>query len=121
MTALDNVRAMREEIEQLKRGAERWQEKADNFRLLYGEAMDQLKDRSEEVDRLRHERDQWQALAAAADADKRKAEADAARYRWLRANATPPTLASIAWGHSKAACKFSDPDAAIDAALKEQK
>jgi hypothetical protein len=55
MTALDNVRALQAEVEQLKRGAERWQEKADNFRLLYSEAMDQLKERSEEVDRLRSE------------------------------------------------------------------
>jgi hypothetical protein len=31
-----------------------------------------------ENDAFRHERDQWQALAAAADADKRKAEAVAA-------------------------------------------
>ena len=45
------------------------------------------------------------------------ARADAERYRWLRKVATPPTLAGIAWGKSGAACKFSDPDAAIDAAL----
>lgn len=45
---------------------------------------------------------------------------DARRYRWLRKYATPPTLASIAWGHSNKACVFSDPDAAIDAARREK-
>ena len=49
------------------------------------------------------------------------ARADAERYRWLRKVATPPTLAGIAWGNSEAACKFSDPDAAIDAALAGEK
>ena len=49
------------------------------------------------------------------------ARADAERYRWLRKVATPPTLAGIAWGNSEAACKFSDPDAAIDAAIAGEK
>ena len=44
---------------------------------------------------------------------------DARRYVWLRDNATPPTLASIAWGHSIAACEFSYSDDAIDAALRD--
>ena len=46
---------------------------------------------------------------------------DARRYVWLRDNATPPTLASIAWGHSTTACEFSEPDDAIDAALREER
>ena len=43
---------------------------------------------------------------------------DARRYVWLHDNATPPTLASIAWGHSIAACEFSYSDDAIDAAIR---
>jgi hypothetical protein len=40
---------------------------------------------------------------------------DAARYRWLREH-NPVLLCGIAWG-VRVACSFSEPDAAIDAAM----
>lgn len=45
---------------------------------------------------------------------------DGRRYRWLRKYAVPPTLASIAWGHSFAACACTYPDEAIDVAMREK-
>ena len=70
---------------------------------------------------LRADRDSQQRGFIRAMEDLAAARADAERYRWLRKVATPPTLAGIAWGNSEAACKFSDPDAAIDAALAGEK
>jgi hypothetical protein len=67
---------------------------------------------SDIADEIRRERD---GLRAAFEALRE----DALRYRWLREHAARPTLAAIAWGHSKAACQFSDPDEAIDAAILE--
>lgn len=54
-----------------------------------------------QVARLTHERD--------------AALADARRYRWLRAR-NPDVLATVAWC-CKAACRYPDPDRAIDAAM----
>ena len=56
----------------------------------------------EDVVRLTRERDE--------------ALVDARRYRWVR-HRNPDAVATIAWG-CKAACRYPDPDRAIDAAMK---
>ena len=44
---------------------------------------------------------------------------DAQRYRWLRER-DPSALLSCAWGASRQACDIGeDPDAAIDAAMRD--
>jgi hypothetical protein len=43
---------------------------------------------------------------------------DAIRYRWLK-HTNPSTVCAIAWTN-RAACQFSEPDAAIDAAMADQ-
>lgn len=58
--------------------------------------------------------DSTAAAIAAAVAD---AKADGGRFRWLLREA-PETRASIAY-RAKSACEFSDPVAAIDAAMRE--
>jgi hypothetical protein len=91
------------------------------------DALEQCIKLAMENDAFRHERDQWQALAAAADADKRKAEAIAAeqagkleRMRALLLNAYCYVVAHVPIGVK------TDKDRGvlmldIDAALKEQK
>jgi FtsZ-binding cell division protein ZapB len=90
-------------------------------------ALDNVRALQAEVAQLKYERDCWTALAAAADADKRKAEAIAAeqagkleRMRALLLNAYCYVVAHVPIGVK------TDKDRGvlmldIDAALKEQK
>jgi hypothetical protein len=56
--------------------------------------------------------------ALAAEAERDAAQADAARYRWLKANAYASNLCSVAWNKSRASCATNDVDRAIDIAMQ---
>ena len=85
---------------------------AEYYKKRIAELERQLAEAQAEIQALREQRDAGQWYPMQDDS----VQADAERYRWLKANTHPTNLCAPAWLY-KSARDFENPDDAIDAAI----